>query len=195
MKLLQTYLTVALSLGVVAGSFGADIQTYLTEGQTALIRGDTVAAKKAFEAALKINPKNPTAVGYLKQITIAEAKSPSVPQVEQDLQKLIIPQLQLKEATFAAALDFLKKKVAEISKGKHSINFVLQLSAEQQNTAVTLNLTNIPFTEALRYITELAGAKPEYQKFAIVIKPSGGASAQPATQTKELAAEVKIQGL
>ena len=68
------------------------------------------------------------------------------------------------------------KDVSDATGGKKSVNFVMQISAEAQNTPITLTLTNIPFTEALRYVTELVGAKVEYQKFAVVIKPAGGAA-------------------
>jgi hypothetical protein len=41
---------------------------------------------------------------------------------------------------------------------------------------VTLSLTNIPLTEALRYLGGLVNAKVEYDKYAIVIRPAGGAA-------------------
>jgi hypothetical protein len=37
--------------------------------------------------------------------------------------------------------------------------------------------TNIPFTEALKYVAELANAKVEYQKHAILIHGGGAATA------------------
>ncbi|HET6408596.1 MAG TPA: hypothetical protein VFG14_11995 [Chthoniobacteraceae bacterium] len=184
MKLLQKFLLVAVSLGIVAGAWAADIQKYLTEGQTAYLRGDLVTAKKNFEIANKVDPKNPTVIGYLRQIAAAEAKNPVSASSESEYKDIIIPQLQFKEATLNSALEFMKKKVSDASGGKKSVNFVMQLSAEAQNTPITLSLSNIPFTEALRYVAELVGAKVEYQKFAVVIKPATGASAPVASGTK-----------
>jgi hypothetical protein len=183
MKLLQKFLLVAVPLGVAAGAWAADVQKYLTDGQTAFMRGDLVAARRNFEMASKLEPRNPTVVGFLKQIAAAEAKNSSSQGAEQDFKGIVIPQIQFKEATFAAALDFLKKKVSDLTGGKKSVNFVLKIAPEQQNTPVTLSLTNIPFTEALRYIAELVDAQVEYQKYAVVIKSKSGGAA-PAGATK-----------
>ena len=175
MKLLQKFLLVAVSLGITSGTWAADLQKYLTEGQTAFMRGDLATAKRNFEIANKIDPKNPTTIGFLQQIAAAEAKNP-IASSEGEYKGIIIPQLQFKETTLNSALDFMKKKVSDATGGKKSVNFVMQISAEAQNTPITLTLSNIPFTEALRYVTELVGAKVEYQKFAVVIKPAGGAA-------------------
>jgi hypothetical protein len=171
--LLQKFLLAAASIGIVSGACAQDIQKYLTEGQTAFMRGDVPTAKRNFEMANKLAPKNPTVIGFLKQIAAAEAKNPALASTEIEYKGIIIPQLQFREATFDSALEFLKKKVSELTGGKKSVNFVNQLPPDQQNTPITLNLTNIPVTEALRYVAELVNAKVEYQKFAVVIKPAG----------------------
>jgi hypothetical protein len=182
MKLLRKFLLAAVTLSLASGAWAEDFQKYLTEGQTAYIRGDLAAAKRNFEIANKINPRNPTVIGYLKQIAAAEAKNPNIVTTEAEYKGLVIPQIQFKEATLAAALDFMKKKVSELTGGKKSINFVLQLTPEQQNAPVTLSLSDIPLTEALRYVAEAVDAKVEYQKFAVVIKGQGAAA--PATAPK-----------
>jgi hypothetical protein len=183
MKLLQKFLLVAVSLGVASGaSAAADIQKYLTEGQTALLRGDLVTAKRNFETASKLDPRNPTVIGFLKQIAAAEAKNPSSPSSEAEFKGIIIPQIQFREATLSSVLDFMKKKVSELTGGKKSVNFVPQLTPEQMNAPITLTLTDIPFTEALRYVAETVDAKVEYQKYAVVIKGKGGAAPAPVTK-------------
>lgn len=176
MTLLPKSLLVAVSLGVTTLAWAADLQTLLTEGQTAFMRGDLVTAKRNFQLANKVDPKNPTVIGFLKQIAAAEAKNPGNTSTESEYKGIVIQKIEFRDATLGAALDFLKKKVADQTGGKKSVNFVLQLSPEQQNAPVTLTLSDIPFTEALRYIAESIDAKVEYQKFAVVIKSkSGGA--------------------
>jgi hypothetical protein len=174
MTLLQKFLLAAVSLGVASGAWAADFQQLLTDGQTAFMRGDMAAAKRSFLQANKMAPNNPTVIGFLKQIETAEKKNPGTVSTEGEYKGIIIPKIEFKEATFGAALDFMKKKVTELTGGKKSVNFVLQISPEQQNTPVSLTLSDIPFTEALRYIAEMNNAKVEYQKFAVVIKPAGG---------------------
>jgi hypothetical protein len=171
MKLLQTFLLI-VTFGAVA--FAADLQRILSEAQTAMIRGDLETAKRNFQLAYQIDPRNPTAIGGLKQIAVQEAKGGGTT-VEKQFATLIIPQIQFKEATFSEALDFLKKKVADVSGGKQAANFVVQPGVDQ-SAKITLSLTNIPLTEAIRYLAELVSAKVEYQKYAIVLKPAGGAA-------------------
>jgi hypothetical protein len=181
MKFLPKFLLAAFFLGVAPAAWAADVQKYLTECQTAFMRGDLVTARRNFEMASKLEPRNPTVVGFLKQIAAAEAKSASNQGAEQEFKGIIIPQIQFKEATFSAALDFLKQKVSDLTGGKKAVNFVLKLAPEQQNAQVTLSLTNIPFTEALRYIAELVDAQVEYQKYAVVIKSKSGGAAPAST--------------
>ena len=72
---------------------------------------------------------------------------------------------------------WLRIKAAKLSDGKQTVNFVVAPGIDQDGTKVTLSLANIPFTEALRYMAELANAKVEYQKFAVMIRPAGPAPA------------------
>ena len=182
MKLLQIPFAFLTGCVLCGTSLAVDTQKLMSEGQTAMIRGDMETAKSKFELVTKLEPKNLPAIAYLRQIAAQEAQKPTSPQQEKQLSQLIIPKLEFKEATFTAALDFMRRKAAELSGGKQSVNFVVQIPAEAQNTPVTLNLQNIPFTEALRYIAELAGAKVEYQKFAVVIRAGGAAATASATK-------------
>jgi len=181
MKLLQFSFSLLLACVLGATAFAADVQKLMSEGQTAMIRGDIETAKAKFQMVNQLDPRNVPAIAYLRQIEAQEKQKGASPQQEKALSQLIIPKLEFREATFTAALDFLKRKATELSGGKQSVNFVVQVAPESQNTPVTLNLQNIPFTEALRYIAELAGAKVEYQKFAIVIRGPGGASTASTT--------------
>jgi len=68
--------------------------------------------------------------------------------------------------------------------GKAGVSFVIQLPAEQVNTqTVTLNLSSIPATEALRYLAELVNATVAYDSYAVVIKAKPGAVAPTASST------------
>jgi hypothetical protein len=175
----HSFLLSLVSLAAAANVFAADFQQLLSAGQTAMLRGDLATAKARFAEANRIDPKNPVVIGYLKQIAIQEAKTPQSPDTEKQLAALIIPQLQFREATLGSALDFLKKKVSELSGGKQSVNFVVANGIDQ-NTKVTVNLSNIPVTEALRYVAELSNAQVEYQKYAVMIRPASGGTASTA---------------
>lgn len=172
MKLLPVLIA---SLLLPLGAFAVDLPRMLSEAQTAMIRGDLETAKRNFQFVNQVDPRNPVAIGGLRQIAVLEAKQGNSGQIEKQLAAVVLPQIQFREATFSEALDFLKKKVSEVTGGKQTANFVVQPGVDQ-NAKITLSLTNVPLTEALRYATSLVGAKTEYQKYAIVIQPASGAA-------------------
>jgi hypothetical protein len=178
------FLLSLFSLLAVAHTFAADPQVLLSEGQQALLRGDTTTAKTKFTQVNRMDPKNPVAIGFLKQIAVQEANAPGSPQTERELTALIVPQVQFKEASLSSALDFLKKKASDLTGGKKAVNIVLAPGVDPE-TKITLNLANIPMTEVLKYIGEMAGAKVEYQKFAVMLRPAGGGVAKPAEKSPE----------
>jgi predicted subunit of tRNA(5-methylaminomethyl-2-thiouridylate) methyltransferase len=122
-------------------------------------------------------------------IAVQDSQRPKGNSQEKALANVIIPKIEFREATIGSAFDFLKNAIAKASNGAQSVNFVLKLPPELVNTAtITLNLTNIPATEAIKYISELANVEVAYDKYAISISPKGGAvvsttPAPPATPT------------
>jgi hypothetical protein len=74
----------------------------------------------------------------------------------------------------------MKKTADRLSNGKIAVSFVVQAPEAVTSTPVTLSLSNIPFTEALRYIGGVAGINFTYEKYAIVVKPNGSVE-PPAT--------------
>lgn len=174
MKTLQSALCALVALSLSGSSlFAADAVTQLlSEAQTAYLRGDLETAKAKFESVNTIDPKNQTAIGYLKTIRAREAQAGVGASQEKQLAKVIVPKVELKEASLTAALEFLKQNVAKLTDGKQAVNFVVQLPETQANAPVTLNLTNVPFTEVLKYIGTLAGVSFAYDRYAIMVRPS-----------------------
>ncbi|MEO8351618.1 MAG: hypothetical protein ABI680_07800 [Chthoniobacteraceae bacterium] len=171
---------ITLSVGVLAlplVAHGESLRDFLTAGQVALQKGDLATTKKNLEIVYRMDPRNPVAIGLLKQIAVQEKNSNKAGDTqEKALAQVIIPKLAFKEATFDSTLSFLKAKVAEVSGGKQSVNFVVQPSVDQKQT-VTLNLTNIPASEAIRYLGELTNTRFDFQKFAIMVSAKGTAVA------------------
>jgi hypothetical protein len=162
-------------------AFAQDVADLLSEAQRAYIRGETAAAKQKFELVLKFEPNNKTAITHMRRILAEEARDnaqkgpPNATKAMLETVKL--PKVDLREAALAESLEFLQKKGNQIAGNKVAINFVMQLDEETKAKKITLNLQDVPFTEVLRYIGELAGVEFVYDRFAIVVKPKGGAPA------------------
>ncbi len=160
-----------LVTSVLAESPAQALPQLLSDAQTAYMRGDMETAKKNFSSAYKIDPKNTVAIGYLKMIAAQEAKTPAGSPLQKQLEKLIVPKIEFRDATLGSALDFLKTSAAKNSGNKVAINFVVQVPDEQIKTqTVTMSLTNIPMSEALRYLGGLASLDFSYEQYAIVVK-------------------------
>jgi hypothetical protein len=144
-------------------------QDILTEAQQAYLRGDTETAKHKFQIVLEMNPHNLTAQNYLHMIEIQQKSTKGTgAETEKKLSTLVLAHLEVKDATFQTTLDYLKQ-LAE--KQGQAVSFVVQVPPEVADAKkVTLNLSNIPFTEVLRYMGELTGFKFSVEKYAIVVK-------------------------
>ena len=179
MKTLQFLLVGFLtSIVLVVGASAESTRDLLIAAQTAYMKGDMETAKKNFQAVNKLDPKNVTAIGFLRKIAVDEAKKPQVSSMQKQLEKLIVPKVDFRDATLGSALEFLKQTAPKISDGKVVVNFVVQLPDEQATSqTVTLTLANVPYSEVLRYLGEVAKLDFAYEKYAIVVKPRGAAAA------------------
>ncbi|MCS7063879.1 MAG: hypothetical protein NZM04_07545 [Methylacidiphilales bacterium] len=87
------------------------------------------------------------------------------------LRSIIIPSLNFNDASIDEVAAFLNAKARELDPEKVGINFIVQPEAAVSATPVTLNLTNIPLDEALRYIAQLANVKTRIEEFGVLIVP------------------------
>ncbi|MEX1044541.1 MAG: Amuc_1098 family type IV pilus outer membrane protein [Chthoniobacterales bacterium] len=114
------------------------------------------------------------------------------------LNRIIIPRIDFRDATIRQAVTFLQQqsRTSEASgapgDGASGINIVLKLprsgavappvtdefgeaaapgAVPPADSRITLNLTNVPLYEALRYVATLAGLKVKVEPFAVSIVP------------------------
>ena len=147
----------------------------MAQAQRAYIAHDYDTAKDLFGQVIQIDPQNTLAIQYLRNIRQVQAGMPSPPSGD-PVQSLMLKQVNLKGATFSSALDFFKQQAAAQSV---TVSFVSQLPPEQMQRPITLNLTNIPFLDALTYLCQMDGATYRQDPYAIVILPASAAAAAP----------------
>ena len=180
MKTFPLFLIMAAVLFFTPAGYAqqATAQEALTEAQRDYLKGDLDAAKERFGYVLQLDPTNLTAQNYLRMIETAEKSSGKNNPLEKALNALVISHVELKEATFDTALQYLKQTAEKVGDGKTKVNFVVQVPADVvARTKVTLNLSDVPFTEVLHYLSELTGFKFKIEKYAITVKQ---ASSEPA---------------
>ncbi len=139
--------------------------------QQAYMRGDIEAAKSTFEMVVQIDPRNPTALTYLRTIRAAKPAISAAKSQQKQLNGVILAKVQFNQTSFGSALEYLKQQVAKSTEGKVPLNFVTQVPEETLATPITLALSNVPVGEILRYLGELAKVSITYEPFAVAIRP------------------------
>lgn len=113
--------------------------------------------------------------------------------INRKINSIIIPSLNFRDATIREAIDFLKQKSAELDTSEsdpsqRGVNIVLKLDdaggegAGVAPSNITLNLSNIPLSEALRYVAQQANLKVKVESFAVAIVPPTADVADLVTQ-------------
>jgi beta-lactamase regulating signal transducer with metallopeptidase domain len=71
--------------------------------------------------------------------------------------KLIIPKVEFREATIRECVAFLQRKSIELDPKKKGVNLTLKVDEKEAARKVTLGLSNVPLSEAVNYVANLAG--------------------------------------
>jgi beta-lactamase regulating signal transducer with metallopeptidase domain len=98
----------------------------------------------------------------------------SVNEYETRLSRIVIPVIEFREAYLGEALQFLQAQSVEQDPAKQGVNLILKADVNQaaSNPQISLVLKNVPLSEALRYLAELAGMKLRYEQDAVMfIRP------------------------
>lgn len=154
-----------------------DTKEMMTEAQKAYMKGDLDTAKIKFAQIVEIEPRNVLAQNYLSMITQREKGEVKNRVLENQLKSLVLPKVEMKEMTFTTALEYLKQQATKESDGKVAVNFVVMVPADVSSKPVSLSLTNVPFTEVMRYLGEMTGSEFVIEKYAIKVRMPAAAAA------------------
>ena len=91
-----------------AGPAAEEVKRLISDGQAAFSKGDYATAKGAFETAYQIDSRNLVAINFLQKIKTLEKSGPRQMSQERQLAGVIVPKVQLKDATIGAVFDYLK---------------------------------------------------------------------------------------
>jgi hypothetical protein len=99
--------------------------------------------------------------------------SPESAKLKEKALAIIMPKLELRDASVTEALDFIQAKARDLDPEKRGVNIV-NLDLAAADARLTLSLTKVPVYEALRYVAELAGGKLLVEPEALVLRQAGG---------------------
>jgi beta-lactamase regulating signal transducer with metallopeptidase domain len=85
---------------------------------------------------------------------------------------IILPKIELQEATLTDTITFLRQKAKDLDADKQGVNLILEPATADREPRISLSLTNIPLSEALRYVAQLAGCEIVADDNAITLRPT-----------------------
>jgi beta-lactamase regulating signal transducer with metallopeptidase domain len=85
----------------------------------------------------------------------------------------VLPKVQFQDATLTEAIEFLRIKSRELDPEKKGLNILVKPGGDP-TASITMQLSNVPAYEALRYVAELAGCKLTVEGDVFVITPVQG---------------------
>lgn len=94
----------------------------------------------------------------------------------QQLGKNIFPIMHFEKATLEEACEYVRVKQRDFS-GQH-LNLVIDADFTQRKHEITMDLTQVPLSDGLTYITEMCDAEVTYLADAIYIQPRSSSTAK-----------------
>ena len=84
--------------------------------------------------------------------------------------RITLPHVDFKETSLPKVLQFLQQRSLELDPEKRGLNFVLNAPGDPapESVRISLHLRELPLSEALRYVAELANLNLRYDEDAIL---------------------------
>ena len=89
--------------------------------------------------------------------------------VVQKLRTLIVGHVDFNSATIDEVVEYMRVTSRNIDPEGRGVDFIVNLEPEARNKPLSLNLTNIPLEELLRYVTQAANAAYRVEATAVII--------------------------
>jgi general secretion pathway protein D len=113
------------------------------------------------------------------------------------MNRIILPKVELRGATIEQAIDYLRVKMREAdTSGDASKGFsiLLRTGNAPSNASISLDLKDVPMSEALRYVTELAQMRYKVEAHAVVVTPITENASEMYTRTYRVPPDFLVSG-
>ncbi|MFZ4764984.1 MAG: tetratricopeptide repeat protein, partial [Roseimicrobium sp.] len=173
-------LTVAAALAAVVSSpvFATDLHVTYEEGRAAFNAGEYELAREKLSEVLSRNPTHLPTRAMMAQIErVLGANNVAL---RKAYEKVIIDKIEFADVELAEALTAVRVKAKQATHDKVVPNVIVK-SPELAKKLVSINLTQIPLTEVLHYLAQLAGARVTYDKSAVLLSSYADVPAPAAT--------------
>lgn len=114
----------------------------------------------------------------IEALSAGKAVAPATPLVipakpsplEAKAAAIVIPQVHFQNATPAECVEFLRLKSRELDPDKKGLNILVRAEDMPANATISLDLRDVPLSEALKYTAELSGLSLTVEPYAYILK-------------------------
>ncbi len=138
-----------------------DMKTVFKQAEALFEQGKHKEAKPLLEQVVAADPRHTQAEAMLLLI------NNQGPTLADQLSSVTLPRVEFADVSLSEALEGLKALAKDASGGKVVPNFIVR-GDEAKTRRISLSLQNVPLSEAIRYVAELAGAACRYEAKAVV---------------------------
>lgn len=138
------------------------------EAQAAMQAGRLDDAKAVLDQILAADPRNQAAQNISRIVGQALARRAAA---RQQLERVILPTLDLKDASAREAVDYTLQLIAKNSPQGQRPNLVWMVPPDFPGR-VTLRLDNVPGATALEYVVGAAGLGVAFEEHAVRVTPA-----------------------
>ncbi|MCB1210152.1 MAG: hypothetical protein KDK97_12530 [Verrucomicrobiales bacterium] len=158
---------IAMSLIILGmhAQAGEDLNAVFQQGRQAYFRGDLATAEQLLVRVQAANPNHFQTNAMLAQIKVA--KKDNTPTLRKTYEGVIVPRIEFTDVTLPEAATALRTLSSNASAGKVVPNFIVK-DSDKQTKSITLNLKDVPLTEAINYLAQMSGTKATYEAHAVV---------------------------
>lgn len=106
----------------------------------------------------------------------------------QKMDTIVFPTVAFENATIEEAIEYLRLKSKDLDTEepdptKKGVNIIIRTGDAPAGASISLDLKNVPMSEALRYICDLAQMKYKVEAYAVVVVPISESSTEMFTRT------------
>lgn len=162
---------------------------YDRDSQTLVVANTEPNLDLVERVVLSVKPKDEFEEFVMNSSQLADGigADPRVYYVDK-MAKLILPTVQFNGSSIEDAIEFLRIKSRDVDHmerdpSKKGVNLIMKPGAAPSTATISLDLKDVPLSEALRYVTELGGMKYKVEPFAVVVVPISDVSTEIYTRT------------
>jgi len=140
--------------------------------------GDIKAAREALKSALSLNRSHAHSIALARRMQTSGNQT-LLAKRKRIFNNVMIPLIDLNEASVKDAIKVLAINVETQSKGKVIPNFIIQDKYNKlDDVKITIKLKNVPAGDVLDHLLRSAGASASFGKYTTIIRPRGSTGAK-----------------